>query len=147
LTDLSDLSPLAVTLNQKSDQINEVIAKFNAKLLSLNLGIELWVCTKDSGARIEDNSICQCRDFLGYALCGKERRWQLATRQESMTRANEHAEPVCEEIECATPLLSAARERRILALQNIDALLIQMKKEAERLIRSIDNAALAAEKL
>jgi hypothetical protein len=147
----SDLSPLAATLNKKSDGVNAVIAQFNSRLLALNLGIEVWVCVKDSGVYLagdyEADSTQQRREFIGYAPCGNDSAWQLATRTNVTTWISKDAEPFSDGPEGATPLLAASRARRILAMQHMDALLAQMKQEAERLIRSIDNAAVAAEKL
>ena len=155
MANLSELSPVAKTLNQKSNQVNAVISKINAKLSTLNLGIEVWLELNDTGLSLtcaDQNSPAtkyRRRDLLGYAQCGKDWTWQLAVRQEKTTyeyQEKGQEEAVCE-LGYTTPLLSASRELRIEAIQNIDALLTMLKQHADHIIKSINEAEAAADRL
>jgi hypothetical protein len=152
---LSELSPVAQILNQKSNQVNTVIQKINAKLLALNLGIEVWLELNDTGLRFASGDESsppikfRQRELLGYAQCGNDWTWQMAARREKTTyKVNQEGqeEAVCE-IEFNTPLLSASRELRIKAMQNIDAFLFMLKQRAEWIAISINQAEAAAENL
>jgi hypothetical protein len=153
VVNLSELSPVANTLNQKSNQINAVISKINAKLLTLNLGIEVWIEMNDTGLNLGSDENDQAvkyrsRDLLGYTQCGKDWKWQLAVRHEQTTYVyNQERE---EETVCApyiTPLLSASRALRIEAMQNMDALLTMLKQHADHIIKTINEAEAAADRL
>jgi hypothetical protein len=156
VVNLSELSPVAKTLNQKSNQINALISRINAKLLTLNLGIEVWLELNDTGlqfAAADESSRAtkyRRRDLLGYAQCGKDWTWQLAVRQEKTTyeynQEERQDEAVCEP-GYTTPLLSASRELRIEAIQNMDALLTMLKQHADHIIKSINEAEAAANNL
>lgn len=156
MVNLSELSPVAQTLNQKSNQINAVISKINAKLLSLNLGIEVWLELNDTGLSFDSGDDCspatkyRRRDLLGYAQCGKDWTWQLAVKHEKTTYVYDpeerQEEPMCEPGP-TTPLLSASRGLRIEAIQNIDALLTMLKQHGNHIIKSINEAEAAADRL
>jgi hypothetical protein len=156
MVNLSKLSPVAQALNQKSNEVNAVISKINAKLLALNLGFEVWLRLDDTGLRFaKDDEASPAtkyrqRDLLGYAQCGKDWTWQLVARREKTTyefNQEEGQEETVREIEFTTPLLSASRESRIKAIQNMDAFLSMLKQQAECIIESINQAEAAAENL
>lgn len=160
MVNLSELSPVAKTLNEKSNQINAVISKINAKLLTLNLGIEVWIEMNDTGLLVGYDEINQpvkyrSRDLLGYTKCGKDYSqagkdwtWQLAVRHEKTTYVyDQHErEDLCEP-GSPTPLLSASRALRIEALQHMDSLLTMLKQHADHIIELINDAEASADRL
>jgi hypothetical protein len=136
------------------NQINAVIAKINAKLLTLNLGIDVWLELNDTGLQFaaENESSpamkYRLRDSLGYAQCGKDWMWQLAIKQEETRyqyNQEQQEEAVCQPH--ITPLLSASRALRIEAMQNMDSLLALLKQRSEHIIKSINEAESAADRL
>ena len=153
---LFELSPVAKTLNSKSNKINTVIEKINGKLLSLNLGIEVWIELTDTGLSFDpgDNnnpaSKYRLRDLLGYVQCGKDWTWQLAVRQEKTLYVYDQDEKQEEEMcepGATMPLLTASREIRIAAMQNIEGLLTKLKQRGDHIIKTIDEAEAVAESL
>jgi hypothetical protein len=129
--ELSELAPLAKTLNDESNDLNKTIATLNQQIAALNLGIEIWLNSEES----EDYQ-------LGF---GKVRiindqskhKWELAVRTK-MFNGNRFQQP--------TALLEASRDLRIEGLGCVPALLDRLKKAASDKIRVMQEAKkLAAE--
>jgi hypothetical protein len=116
--ELSELAPIAKTLNQESDDINKTIVSLNEEIASLNLGIEVWF-----GA--DEDPEYQ----IGFAQVseGSTEKWQLAFRS---TRSNEDRQP----------LLKASRNLRIEGLRKTGMILFSLRQEAMAKILAIQEA-------
>lgn len=157
---INELSELSRKLNQKSDKTNEIIAGINEKLAGLNLGIEVWLDRQfDKWLRdgdFERVGGAEQRDvyprekevaYLGY--CNVETGWQLAIKEATLLEhRGDDGEVIEEDTDVSyRPLLRASRETRIAALPLVPRLLDVLKAKAESVLRSIDEAEKAAEKL
>jgi hypothetical protein len=120
--ELSDLAPLAATLNEESNQLNQTIALLNERISALNLGITVWTETR------EDNESGQSFQ-VGFAKVGGDRPvWQLAARLSDFAGSGFY-DPF--------PLLQASRNIRIDGLERVPELLRSVKIEAQRKIMAM----------
>ncbi|MGO9445848.1 MAG: hypothetical protein ACLPXB_13870 [Thiobacillaceae bacterium] len=80
--ELSELAPIAKTLNQESDDINKTIESLSEEIASLNLGIEVWLGAADEDPEYQ----------IGFAQVseGSTEKWQLAVRS---SRSNDYRTP------------------------------------------------------
>jgi hypothetical protein len=135
--ELSELGPIAKTLNQESNDLNKTIIALDLHLAALNLGIEVWCgpCDEDSPFQI------------GYAKVedGKSSEWQLATRScvPIFVKSEEgweiwEAKPGS----LGTPqsLLRASRNVRVDGLEVIPQIIRALKTRAESKIATIRKA-------
>src|SRR5260370_22552776 len=143
---IKELFGLSRKLNQKSDTPNEVITSINEKLATLNLGVEAWVGYIQRGdpwyRDADDDQAFPLHDetWLGYYRF--EKGWELAVKTVTVD-----ADGGAAYVEGLTPLLSARRDIRVRAMKLIPELLNSIKKNAERLLQSIDEAEKAAQTL
>lgn len=124
--ELSELVPLAKTLNEESNDLNKTISALSAEIAALNLGIEVW------------HPGCEDHYQVGFAKVssGNSEDWKLAIR--SKMQGSIWNDPYS--------LLQASRDLRIEGLSRVPALLNQMKGEALDKIRVMQDAKkLAAE--
>lgn len=135
--ELQELQPIAEKLNEKSNQVNTIIAGLNAKLAALNVGLEVWLDPDD--------------DHYAIGFAKVDEKWQLATRYAEEMKWVEDSSYVAEGFwspergtTCSvTPLLQASRELRIRALDYAKYIVHELKTKAKEGIASIE----AAEKL
>ncbi len=123
---LTDLSNLSVRLNQESDALTDLVARFETVLCDLKLGVEVslqkpissevWVDEKNHVEGVTKTHLGFCKGDQGWGLYV----WK-----------SEHDE--------ATPdterhLRDASRDDRIAAVEHFPALLKAMKEQAEEVI-------------
>ncbi len=143
---IKELSGLSRKLNQKSDTLNEVITSINEKLATLNLGVEAWVGNIQRGdpwyRDADDDQAFPLHDetWLGYYRF--EKGWELAVKTVTVD-----ADGGAAYVDGLAPLLSARRDIRVRAMKLIPELLNSIKKNAETLLQSIDEAEKAAQTL
>jgi hypothetical protein len=133
---MDELASLAENLNSESNEINDIIAAWNAKLAARNLGLEEWLYPDEDHVQ------------TGYAKV--QDKWQLAARHcaeirwvlnyNARDKEDGHCEPVPGTKFTVTPLLEASRELRIRAVGHIPDLIDNLKDEAEARLRSIREA-------
>ena len=148
---IKELSGLSQQLNKKSDKLNSIIAEINQKLLALNIGIEVWLIDwplveddpRDYNEDIEPCAPWRSATLLGYAEADDE--WQLAIKECVLTEIEQ--QDVVSNSRMPRPLSRASRVLRASAMSAIPNLLDQLKVRAEHVLRSIDKAEKAAEKL
>ena len=135
--ELSELAPLAASLNQESDAINPLIASLNEALGRFNLGIEVWLEPSDSDpelcigfAKIGEGELKQFTDEEGIWLDYASHKWQLATRRKMKATGSFDVKP----------LLKASRNVRIEGLRDAPRLIDQLKWEAKQRISAIQDA-------
>ena len=132
--ELAELQPLAEKLNQKSNEINETIASFNAKLAAMNVGIEVWPeCYHKNRGDYE----------IGYAKVedGKTSSWMLAMRT-CTAQKDENGFWVAEEGSEGYPesVLSASRTIRLETIAALPEILRWLKDETELSLKTIERA-------
>jgi hypothetical protein len=151
---ISELSELSRKLNQKSDKINSIIATINKKLAAQNFGLEVWLehWPIESGnfEKLSDEMLPREKSvtYLGY--CNVEDEWQLATKSGTLVEdVNRDVGEIFTELTEVSynALLKEARSIRVKALPLVPRLLDHLKVEAESLLKFIDQAEQAAEKL
>ena len=141
--ELSELAPIAATLNKESNEINSVIASLNEELGSLNLGISIWL---PYPSKADSRSTIGFTDFReGKPQYRRDEngdlweddssfKWQLAIR-----RRMGPEDAAVTELEYV-PLLRSSRNLRIEALQEAPMILRLLKEEAESRISAIQRA-------
>lgn len=151
MANISDLTPIAKQINDKSNAINKTISTINEKLARLNFGIEAWLdkpwsalssSTRDQGkARIRDVS------YLGYDRLGD--KWQLAIKHvEEEITLDEDGDECIEQLNPEyVPLLQASRDLRLAALKKLPELLDDLKSRGQNILDTIADAEKLAESL
>jgi hypothetical protein len=140
--ELGQLTPLAETLNRKSDEINQTLTTVNAKLAELNIGVEVWL-----GPWEGDRDPYQ----IGFAKIGDA--WQLSTR--SCEAEESHDSYTGEKGWRAVPgsygpakaVLQASRNVRIATLELLPTLINELKEQIERKVKAIEEAKQIAAEL
>lgn len=126
-TDFEELAPLARTLREESDNLNETITAINTKLAELNLGIEVWYPSSgEAGVKTE----------IGFGKPSKQLKssWELCIRQD------------WGQIEIS-PLLNASRDLRIEGLKMVPNIISSLKVIAQDKIRVMREAKKLASQL
>ena len=137
---INELSDLSRRLNQKSDQLNELIGSINRKLANLNFGIEVW--TMSEAVKAEGPSMA----FLGYAKVEDE--WQLAVwDRDEVLRTEDKGGGLHRIGQNVWSLLKVSREVRLQAMPLVPRLLDDIKRRAEELLAGLARAEEAAENL
>jgi hypothetical protein len=144
--EIKELKPVAEALNAESNEINQIIKALNAKLATLNVGLEEWLYPDEDHIQI------------GYAKT--EDKWQLSTRScaevrwvlnyDAVDENDGYLEPARgTKFSVAIPLLQAPRELRIRALDldYIPVLIGNLKYKAEQSLKSIRRARKLASEL
>jgi hypothetical protein len=154
---IGELSDLASKLNQQSDRLNSIISTTNAKLDKLKIGVEVWLKANpvvaenyhdeydDEGRRIDRYRKVT---LLGFAKVDDQ--WQLAVKQATFQTETDASGIEYEETVNPTQpqsLLKAGREIRSESMRLIPKLLDALKSKADRLLKNIEAAEKAAEKL
>jgi hypothetical protein len=151
---LKGLAVLSTQLNEKSDHLNQTIAKFNEKLGALNLGIETWLVhdpVEEGEYHDNSTSFAHVRSaratLLGY--CRVANDWQLAIKQATLNNHVEEGEEytIVTDSSTPTPLLQASRSIRMTAMGSLEALLTSLQTEASIMLSGIEAAEDAAAKL
>jgi hypothetical protein len=131
---MHELHDLSLQLNSASDTINTTITTLNAKLRSLNLGVEVWLIDTLLKPLPGDPRRDEIGPYLGY--CSVEDQWQLAVRGEPN---GSYCSGWTGDLP-RTPLTKASREVRIAALEQLPALVCRIKEEAQRVLKAIQDA-------
>jgi len=151
MANISDLTPIAKQLNEKTDEINKTISTINEKLARLNFGIEVWLdnpwnalssSTRDQGkTRVRDVS------YLGYDRLGD--KWQLAIKDvEEEITLDENGDECVEQLNPEyVALLQASRDLRLAALKKLPELLDELKIRGQHILNTIADAEQLAESL
>ena len=132
-TPLQKISRTAKHLNEASDKLTALVARLDASLKKLNLGVFAWVVTSDEG--MNEDFFCY-REKLGYAKIGS--KWCIAL----MTEEGTHGET--SEIK-TWAFNEAPREMRLRSVSHIPALIAALDEQAQSLTEQlnigIDNVA------
>jgi hypothetical protein len=152
---IKELTDLSRRLNQKSDTLNEVISSINEKLAKLNIGVEAWLENSpieptDPHFNVEDQDEkwpLVDGTLLGYARVDDE--YQLAIKEATLTEFDSKGlfHPDYYEITKSwnlRPLLKVNRNIRVRAMDFVPELLQIIKREATKLLNSIEKAEKAA---
>ena len=122
------LSAIAANLNVASDKLSASIANLDIALKELKLGISSWVRFSE---RDPGDPMLYYLEEVGYAKLGG--KWGLAIR----TRSGHEAMPEDEKLE-AWPFNEAPRGLRVHAVLQIPALLEELIKDANEIIKTVD---------
>ena len=120
----SALEKLAKNLNDSSDEVNRALADSETKLVSLNIGLEIWypqeLDRRDATGSMRPNEVIDhVSDVLGFARVGG--KWCLAVKRVTVATGYYEGDPECsytnEYLDRAPePLLRQSRNLRIKAL-------------------------------
>jgi hypothetical protein len=128
---MRELADLSLRLNSESNSINATITTLNAKLHSLNIGVEVWLTESLLKPLPGDPSRGENGPYLGYCLV--EDQWQISVQGDySSGKTGEWAANL--------PLTKASREIRISALEQLPWLISRLKDEAQRILTAIQDA-------
>jgi hypothetical protein len=137
---INELSDLSRRLNQKSDQLNDLIRSINRKLAKFNFGIEVW--TMPEAVKSEGSSMA----VLGYTKIEDE--WQLAVwDRDDVLRTDDKGGDLHRIGQNVWPLLKVTREVRLQAMPLVPRLLDDIERRAEELLNGLAQAEEAAENL
>ena len=142
---MSELTDTAKALNQESDSINDLIARFEEKLRTANLGIELWLTDaleSDPWAEKDETGEIIARGTqdvqLGFARF-RGNKWHLVTRNASYRRDGDSWEPT-DRIDTRRTLLEESRDVRIAALAKFPSLARELKQAGAAAVQTIREA-------
>jgi hypothetical protein len=154
--ELSELAPIAATLNKESNEVNRLIVSLNEELAALNLGISVWVATPAQSdpdctigftsfgegeiEQVVDEEHKPSYKFSSY-------KWQLAIRRKLHPAPTpDHSRKTVaqwmeeQETESVEPVLKASRDLRIEALQEAPLIIRMLMDQANAKILAIQKA-------
>lgn len=146
-----DLTTVSKTLNEQSNEINQILSDFEKKLAGMNLGVEAWVGAWNTPGlfldHIEYTENGGSREgawVLGYAEDGRGQYRLMTKRLTGYFDAQEvwHSE----EGEIRS-ILAASRKHRVKALELMESLLTALEQEAQRIVDAIKKGKKTVEKL
>lgn len=145
-----DLAKISKTLNEESNQINSLLTEYERRLVSLNLGVEVWLggfnnpeLFLEHNKYFEDGVRYERGWKLGYAEHG--RQYKLMAKEFA---GHFDQNEIWVETEGAFRFLSAApRKHRVKALELMEELLGALQHEAQRVLDTIDKSKKTIEKL
>ena len=141
---LSDLSALSKQINEATDEANQTLRDFEAKLLALNIGVPAdtligridvplaVVQEMFPGRKLPSNGACYDEMWLRWQKLNG--RWQIVvTNRLCQKAAASHAldELLREEVRGINNL---SREGRIKVLSHLEDLVVALKKSGEKLL-------------
>lgn len=157
MANLRDLTSISKIINEKSDEINRILADVENELVQLRIGVEAWLESEPLTTRryqefpndrsdeksdyLNETHLGYARHASGFALLVKEVR-----HVKTVDRFGNDTWEV-EDEESPQPLRQASRTLRVNALDKLEALFDVIKKEAERTIQSIEKGKKAVEGL
>lgn len=152
--DFSSLREKSKTINSQSDELTAALTAINAKLNSLNLGIETY-CNSALETKREtvldnfNNEVekeLRVDTYLGYGKL--QEKWGLLIKTEYAEMVDEGYGPdwVNRNIDYQF-LLSSPRKLRIKAVDQIDELVKKLEEEADELEAAVAKANTIAESL
>jgi hypothetical protein len=144
-----DLTKVGKTLNEQSNQINQILQDFEKKLAEMNLGVEAWLDEWEPNIFLEWTSLTvngvqhEHAWVLGYAEHGQ--KYRLMAKELTGYYDKEETWRV-DEGEYRF-LLSAPRKHRVKALELIEPLLGELQHEAQRVLDAIQKGRKTVENL
>jgi len=142
---LSELATTAKALNKKSDSVNALISRFQEALRAMNIGIEVWPVTLRSNAWTRDdddrNEVARgtVDTELGFTKHGGE--WVLAVRAAVYEQdAGYNSSYTLIRSDEITRLLDMDREARIESLAHFPEVAKDLKAQADKAIKAIEEA-------
>ena len=152
--DFSSLREKSKTINSQSDELTAALTAINAKLNSLNLGIETYC---DSALETERETVLdnfnnevekelRVDKYLGYGKL--QEKWGLLIKTEDAEMVDEGFGP--DWVDRNTDyqfLLSSPRKLRIKAVDQVDDLVKKLEEEADELEAAVAKANTIAESL
>lgn len=150
---LQALSKLATKLNEKTDELNDIIDGLNTRLGAANLGVSVWLeeewhellVSARSSVEYEEHVTGERRTcwLLGYAKV--DNQWQLAARYVNVVENKVDEEVDFYDLQGHMPLSRAPRQVRVEASAHFEDLVEALMKRVESFVRSIDEAKELAE--
>jgi hypothetical protein len=143
---LGDLQPVAARLNSVSDDLNAALKDIEAHLVSLNIGLEVFVDLRPERAHfLSDDDALNIGDVPGFSWVqeqlGLERRpsgeWKLIVKRRNFVELDKQRAEAPAQI---TLLLQASREDRLAAVAKIPELLAAIHTKASAAIERIERA-------
>ena len=144
----SSLEQLAKNLNDSSDEVNRALADAEAKLVSLNIGLEIWhseeLDRRGATGSYRPNEVNEhVSDVLGFARVGG--KWCLAVKSVTMATGFFEGDPDCpytnEYLDRAPePLMRQSRNLRIKALTVLPDFLKHMASDVRETSRKVEIA-------
>lgn len=142
MANLSELSSLSRTLNEKSNRLNELLRDIEKKFVEMNLGVEAWVTIKDQ-PYIEENddspSNWSVETQIGFAdwngihkLLVRRVHFQEISDNYGNAEWKERSQDGCQ------PLLQASRAIRLEAMARLDNLLDALVEGTKRVLAGYD---------
>ena len=159
MVSIKELAPVLETLNEKRNDVNQIIADLNAKLAQLNVGIETIVQSDIRvggwetvwGGRSGGDALARTRQCvqLGYSKIND--KWQLAIFEYEDSQSLDENGVSSDEFESSagswTSLLEAPLALRIKALSLVENLVTLMQSQALAEIKAIAEARKLADKI
>ena len=140
MTDLSKITALAAELNKQSNQVNQILEDFEAKMQPLNLGLEVWLWEYPLRKNDETKTI-NVEDILGFGK-GPDNKAVLLVKtvkyEQDQSGDPDRAHPITgypmwEKLGESKPQLlsKASRELRIESLPKLDHIVKLLVKKVE----------------
>jgi hypothetical protein len=130
--DFSRLQDLSNDLNKKSDELNESLKAFEAKLASFRLGVTAWVSPPLETEKEDDGN--EITTKLGYSKVTGS--WCLTLEYDDDFTSGFDNAPYPH----YTPLSQAPRDLRIKAVEQLPMLLKEIEKRADEAVKEVHQA-------
>lgn len=150
---LDDLQPLSERLNAVSDELNTSLKEIEARLVGLNVGLEVfvdlrpeqsWYLSSDEADEVsEPPGFSWVQQQLGLARMSAG-DWKLVIKRRNFVERDKQR---AETPSTTCPLLQAPREDRLAAVTKIPELLAAIQTKASAAIERIERARMLAKEL
>ena len=158
MANLADLTKLSIAINQKSNEVNQILQDLEKKLLTMNLGVEAWVpnfplasvqetVTEENSYGDEYERLYSREEVLGFGLHGARYMLLVKEMHYSAQPAMGNEDWRLDREGRPRPLLQASRELRIAALERIERLIDALLAEAQKIISAIEKGRQTVDKL
>lgn len=152
MANLSELSQLSKTLNEQSNQVNELLQNVERKLVEMNLGVEGWVVIgsdRYTETDLHENSIYWCAESqIGFSQWHDQ--WKLMFKRVHFERSFDihgREDWVQRSEDSLRPLLQASRALRLEAMGHLEELFDALADEAKRVLQGIEKGQKSYRKL
>lgn len=142
--DFATLEPLAQEVNSESNELNTIIENINGHLAKFKFGLSVWIPhfleenmrVQTSSSQEEGNEVLMTPDFyVGYYRWynrgSEEKVWQLCVRYDNDDPSDGYL---------VKALLEGSRDERVAGLENLSAIVDNLKYKAEKMVKTIRNA-------
>lgn len=146
---LSDLSALSMQINEATEEANQTLRAFEAQLMKLNLGIyaDAVIQRTEIPFSIAKNlyqdkvlTSAPCYELISLAWVKVGGKWGLRILSEIFQKSDNPSNPDEVIFREAQAVSNLSRQNRFLAINNLEKLVVALKKAGEKLLADVRKA-------